>query len=115
MTALQLDPSAQAPWTSTMLGCSLIAVSPRIGHVVSKRYYNPQARARAAAKSAAVAVHHEAAAHDRLGVVHVDVLAALRAHDADGDALAAGLVQEVDWRGREIGPLVPPLHERCVD
>src|SRR4051812_47061343 len=30
MTALQLDPSAHAPWTSTMFGCPLIAVPPSI-------------------------------------------------------------------------------------
>ena len=63
----------------------------------------------------AAQVHDEATADDRLGVVDVDVLAALRARNADVDAVAAGLVQEVHWRGRQIGPPVPPLHERRVD
>jgi hypothetical protein len=62
-----------------------------------------------------VAVHDEATADDRLSVVDGDVLAALRAHDADVDATPARLVEEVDWRGRQIRPPVPPLHERCVD
>jgi hypothetical protein len=38
------------------------------------------------------ATHDEAASDDRLGVVGVDVLAAVRAHYSDADAVAAGLV-----------------------
>src|ERR1700677_1692716 len=61
------------------------------------------------------AMHYQAASDDRFGVVHVEVVAAVRAHDAGGDALAAGLVEEVDRRSREAGPAIAPRHQRGVD
>src|SRR2546425_6159809 len=83
-------------------------------HVVAKRYYISRASC-SPTNSAGVPVHDEATADDRLGVVDVDVLAALRARNADVDAVAAGLVQEVHWRGRQSGPPVPPMPERPGD
>jgi hypothetical protein len=59
-------------------------------------------------------VQHEAAADDGLSVLSLDVLAALRAYDPDADAMAAGLVQQINGRCGEVCPLVAPLQERGV-
>src|ERR1035438_10577321 len=57
-------------------------------------------------RSATWPSHHQAAADDGLGVLDLDVLPAVRAHDPHADALAARLVQQIDWRGGKTGPLV---------
>jgi hypothetical protein len=45
----------------------------------------------------------------------VDVFATLGAYDVRRGAMSARLVQKLDRRGRQIGPLVAPLHQRRVD
>ena len=60
-------------------------------------------------------MHDEAATDNRLGVVGIDVPAAVRAHHPYADVVAAGFVQQFDGRRRKAGPLVAPLHQRDVD
>src|SRR4029077_7205901 len=46
MTALQLEPSAHAPWTRTMFGRVLISMTPFTGHVSRARYRHGPSRPR---------------------------------------------------------------------
>src|ERR1700757_4690500 len=65
--------------------------------------------------AAIAAMHDQAAADDRLGVAGIDVLAAVRTDHPRADAVPTRLVQQVNWGGRESGPLVAPLHQGDVD